>query len=91
VNGVLVGVTPSGGVGGGVRHMVLDVPEATPAQVWTLEHNMNSRNLLCDLFVLQADGSMDREGATFKIVDSNTVTLTFSYPVSGKAILSFVD
>jgi hypothetical protein len=91
VNGVLVGVTPAGGVGGGVRHMVLDVPELSPLDTWTLEHNMNSRNLLCEVFVLQDDGSLLRESCGMKIVDADTVELGFSYAVSGKAILSFVD
>jgi hypothetical protein len=87
VNGVLTG-TNLGGAGGlsSVRKFVLAV--ASPETVWTIEHNLDSENVIIQAF--------DENKAVIlpdliRIIDENTVELQFSAAQAGTARVIFLD
>ncbi len=79
VNGTLKGMTV------GVRKFVADFSAAT---TWTVTHNLNSENVIIQAFddtksVLFPD--------SMRIVDANTVELTFHTAQAGTARVIFLD
>jgi hypothetical protein len=97
VNGELQGVTLSGMAGngklGGVRYMVVDVPELSAASSWTVTHNLGSQNCVVQTYKTGAAGTLLSviPDSVELSADGNTATISFSVPLSGKAVLSFVD
>ena len=87
VGGVLTSISISGlGAGSPLRKAILPVVEATAT--WTIAHNLNSENVIVQAFdenkyVLIPD--------TIRIVDANTVELTFSTAQAGTARVVFLD
>ncbi len=58
--------------------------QSTPGSVWTINHNRNTRRVQCSIW--DANDEMIIADIV-KIVDSNTVRVTFNAPVDGRAIL----
>lgn len=87
VGGVLTSISISGlGAGSPLRKAILPVVEATTT--WTIAHNLNSENVIVQAFdenkyVLIPD--------TIRIVDANTVELTFNTAQAGTARVVFLD
>lgn len=87
VGGVLTSISISGlGAGSPLRKAILPVVEAD--DTWTIAHNLNSENVIVQAFdenkyVLIPD--------TIRIVDANTVELTFSTAQAGTARVVFLD
>lgn len=89
VNGVLTGVSVSDpAVGGyaGLRKAIL--PVGTPATTWTITHNLGSENVIIQAFdenkyVLFPD--------SMRVVDEDTVELTFNSAQAGTARVIFLD
>lgn len=72
--------------GGGVRKAIL--PVTTASQTWTITHNLNSENVIVQIFdstksVIIPD--------SIQITSANVVTATFSTAVTGTARVIFLD
>jgi len=87
VGGVLTSVSlPSLGAGTPLRKAIL--PVTTAATTWTIAHNLNSENVIIQAFdenkyVLFPDA--------MRIVDADTVELTFHSAQTGTARVVFLD
>jgi hypothetical protein len=97
VNGVLQGVTVNNigtdsGSAGGVRHYTADVAKGNEQSTWTLNHGLNSKNFVYQIYQLNDDNTLNSIiPDSVLISDANTVVLKFAMAMAGKAVLSFVD
>lgn len=55
--------------------------QETPSAVWTVVHNLK-RTVITDVFI-HHKGVLEKIMASTKIVDNNTLTVTFSEPRTG--------
>lgn len=53
----------------------------TPAKVWTVTHNLK-RIVVADVFI-NHKGALEKILASTRVLDNNTITITFSEPRSG--------
>lgn len=53
----------------------------TPSNVWTVQHNLK-RMVIADVFI-EHKGSLEKILASTRVVDNNTLTVTFSEPRVG--------
>lgn len=67
------------GVPGGSRY---NHTQSTPASVWTVTHNLGYEPLFATVIVAQEDVS---DGVDIFHTSTNSLTISFSQPVSGKA------
>lgn len=88
LNGVLTSVSvtdPAIGGNSGVRKAILSFTEQT---TWTVEHNLNSENVIIQAF---DENKYVLLPNTMRIVDANTVELTFNTAQTGVARVIFLD
>lgn len=71
---------------GGISTILVNV--ATPSEIWTIVHNKNSNQFLCEI-VDENDEVMVPQNVV--IDDNNTIVITFTVAVSGKATLVFFE
>lgn len=88
VNGVLTSVSvtdPAIGGSTGIRKAILSF---TDEDVWTVNHNLNSENVIIQAF---DENKYVLLPNTMRIVDADTVELTFNTPQTGVARVIFLD
>lgn len=89
VGGVIVGTTISALVaagGGAVRKAIL--PVVIAADTWTIEHNLNSENVIVQIFDNQKYVVIPN---SIQIVDADTVVVQFNTAITGVARVIFLD
>lgn len=89
VGGVVVSASLAsllGTYGGGVRKAVL--PVVIAASTWTIEHNLNSENVIVQIF---DDTKSVVIPNSIQIIDADTVVVTFSTAITGTARVIFLD
>jgi ribosomal protein L2 len=59
--------------------------QSTPATVWTINHNLGTQAPIVDVFYNDGGQMTKVLPSNIQVVNSNTVTLTFSTPISGTA------
>lgn len=72
--------------GGGVRKAVL--PVVIAADTWTIEHNLNSENVIVQIFDNTKSVVIPN---SIQIISDDVVVVTFSTPITGTARVIFLD
>lgn len=71
-----------------VRSTAVIYEQTTPSMEWVIVHNLGTLAPAIDIWIIDAGETIKILASTVVATDANTVTLTFSSPRSGKAIIA---